>query len=43
MLQYSGRDIPGLEDNIDAHVLDLVSLIRRESAGNRPVNFARFA
>jgi cytochrome P450 len=43
VLQYSGRDIPGLEDNIDARVLDLLSLIRRESAGDRPVDFARFA
>jgi len=42
-LKYSGKDLPGLEANIDACIADLVDLVHSESALNKPVDFSSLA
>ena len=41
--QYSGKEIPSLESNVDDRVIDLISLIRRETAQGKAVDIARLA
>ena len=41
--QYSGKDIPHLESNIDDRIRDLVSLIDQQTGSGRPIDLAQTA
>ena len=43
MQQYSGKDIPSLESDIDARILDLTTLIRSELSQNKPIDLTSLA
>lgn len=38
--QYSGKEIPSLESNVNARVLDLIALIRRLATTNQPIDMS---
>lgn len=40
---YSGKDIPSLESDIDARILDLTALIRSELSQNKPIDLSSLA
>lgn len=42
-LQYSGKEIPDLESNIDNRICDLITLIRKEAASRGAVDVANLA
>lgn len=41
--QYSGKDVPNLERNIDSRITDLMTLIKQESSQDKLIDFANVA